>query len=362
MLERFAACFPAMTHETRTSALGTRWPIVQAPMAGGIDTPELAAAVSNAGGLGSLGCAYMTAQAIEAAAARVRALTSRPFAINLFAPSQTADDRDAVARVSPILQEFRAALGLPATPPPVPAGDEFAAQLEAVLRVRPAVFSFTFGTPAQWQIEALQARSIAVVGTATSVEEAEALASLGVDAVCAQGAEAGGHRGTFLGPFEDAMIGTITLVPQIAARVRVPVIAAGGIMDGRAIRAALSLGAAAVQLGTAFMACPEAGTSAVHRAALMSTAARVTTVTRAFSGRPARGLRNRFSDAFATIAAAPFPIQQSLTRDIRAAAAAQGRIDLMQMWAGQGAPLIRALPAAALLAALVHEAGLEESS
>lgn len=325
-------------------------------MAGGPDTPELAAAVANAGGLGSLGCAYMTAREIEAAATKLRSLTTQPFALNLFVRADAPDEPAAAARVSPILAGFRRELGLPAEAPPGRPAPEFAEQLEAVLRVRPAAFSFTFGAPTRAQIEALQARSIAVIGTATTVEEAELLASLGVDAVCAQGSEAGGHRGTFLGSFTDALVGTITLVPQIAARVQVPVIAAGGIMDGRAIRAMLGLGAAGVQLGTAFMTCPEAGTGAAHRAAL-ATAAR-TVVTRAFSGRPARGVRNRFSDAFAAVEAAPFPQQQGLTRDIRAAAAAQGRTEIMQMWAGQGAPLGRPLPAAELMALLIAEAEL----
>ncbi|MFZ6183110.1 NAD(P)H-dependent flavin oxidoreductase [Nannocystis pusilla] len=345
-----------MTDRRTTSALPTRWPIVQAPMAGGPDTPELAAAVSNAGGLGSLGCAYMTPQEIEATAAKLRSLTSQPFALNLFVRADAPDDPAATARVSPVLAEFRRELGLPSPPPSGRAAPEFEAQLEAVLQIRPAVFSFTFGAPTRAQIEALHARSIAVIGTATTVEEAVVLAALGVDAVCAQGAEAGGHRGTFLGAFEDGLVGTITLVPQIAARVQVPVIAAGGIMEGRAIRAMLDIGAAGVQLGTAFMTCPEAGTSEAHRAAL-ATAWR-TVVTRAFSGRPARGVRNRFSEAFAAVEAAPFPQQQGLTRDIRAAAAAQGRADLMQLWAGQGAPMGRALPAEELVALLVREAGL----
>ncbi|WP_371879498.1 NAD(P)H-dependent flavin oxidoreductase [Nannocystis punicea] len=325
-------------------------------MAGGPDTPELAAAVSNAGGLGSLGCAYMTEAQIEAAAVKLRTLTSQPFALNLFVRADAPSDPSAAARVSPILGEFRRELGLPAEPPPGPPTPQFEDQLEAVLRARPAVFSFTFGAPTREQIKALHARSIAVIGTATTVEEAVVLASLDVDAVCAQGSEAGGHRGTFLGSFEEALIGTITLVPQIAARVKVPVIAAGGIMDGRAIRAMLGLGASAVQLGTAFMTCPEAGTSEAHRAAL-ATAWR-TVVTRAFSGRPARGVRNRFCEAFAAVEAAPFPQQQRLTRDIRAAAAAQGRADIMQLWAGQGAPLGRAMPAATLVELLVREAGL----
>ncbi|HEY2745763.1 MAG TPA: DUF561 domain-containing protein [Polyangia bacterium] len=345
-----------------TQLLGVELPIVQAPMAGGPDTPALAAAVSNAGGLGSLGCAYLSASKIEAIAAEMRRLTARPFALNLFVRPDERDEPDdaaARARVLPLLREFRRELGLPETATVAPAAaDSFAAQLEAVLRARPRVFSFTFGVPTRAEVAALQARQIVVVGTATTVEEADALAALGVDAISAQGAEAGGHRGTFLGRFEDALVGTMALVPQLARRVRVPVIAAGGIVDGRGIAAALTLGAAGAQLGTAFMVCPEAGTPAAHRAALTSSRALQTVVTRAFSGRAARGIRNRFSDAFAEIAAAPFPEQQRLTAEIRAAAAARGNVELMQLWAGQGAPLVRTMAAAALVETLAREAGL----
>ncbi len=218
--------------------------------------------------------------------------------------------------------------------------------------------SFTFGMLRDREVAALRARDIVIVGTATSLDEAEALEALGVDAVCAQGSEAGGHRGTFLGRAEDALVGTMALSRALVARARLPVIAAGGIMDGAGIRAALSLGVAAVQLGTAFMLCPEAGTSRGHRLALTSAAARRTVITRAFSGRAARGIRNRFTDAFEKLEAADFPQQQRLTADVRAAAATQQRTELMQLWAGQGAPLLRELPAAELMKTLVTEAGL----
>lgn len=230
------------------------------------------------------------------------------------------------------------------------------------MRARPRVFSFTFGAPSAAQIAEVRAAGIFVVGTATTLEEAEALAALGADAVCAQGSEAGGHRGTFIGRAEDALVGTLALTRLVAARVRVPVLAAGGIMDGAGIRAALALGAEAVQLGTAFMLCPEAGTHPAHRTELASAAGRTTVVTRAFSGRAARGVRNRFTDAFERVDAAPFPQQQGLTAELRAAAVALGRADLMQLWAGQGAPLARAMPAAALLRALADEAGLGVSA
>jgi nitronate monooxygenase len=327
-------------------------------MAGGPDTPELAAAVSEAGGLGSLGCGYLSAEQIETLATRTRSYTSKPFALNLFIRDDTHDDASAEKRVMPLLEAFRRELGLPTHGGPAKPPPSFAAQFAAVLRARPRVFSFTFGLPTAAQVSELRKADIVVIGTATSLDEAEALAALGVDAVSAQGTEAGGHRGTFIGRAEDALVGTMALTRQIVARVGLPVIAAGGIMDGAGVRAALELGAAAVQLGTAFMLCPEAGTHPAHRAHLLSTEARRTVVTRAFSGRAARGIRNRFTDAFESIATAPFPQQQALTAELRQAAAAQGRTDLMQMWAGQGAPLLRAEPAAALLRSLAVEAGL----
>jgi len=334
-------------------------PIIQAPMAGGPDSPALAAAVSNAGGLGSLGCAYLAPAEIEALAAAVHAQTPRPFALNLFVRPDMGDAPDepgADARVAAVLRDLRAELGLADAIVQGPVPPPWEDQLEAVLRIAPRMFSFTFGVPSREQLAALHARDIFVIGTATTVDEAGVLDELGVDAISAQGAEAGGHRGTFLGRFEDALVGTFALVPQIVQRTRRPVIAAGGIMDGRGIRAALALGAKAVQLGTAFMACPEAGTPAPHRAALAS--ARTTVITRAFSGRPARGIRNRMTDAFEVIAPAPFPQQQRMTHELRRAASAHARPDLMQLWAGQGAPLVRAMPAAELVATLAREAGL----
>jgi nitronate monooxygenase len=327
-------------------------------MAGGPDTPALAAAVSAAGGLGSLGCAYLTAAKIEASAADVRARTDKPFALNLFVRADEPEDPVAAARVAPVLNEVRRELGLVPRPARPANPDSFDAQLSAVIRARPAVFSFTFGMPTVEQLVAVRAAGILAVGTATTLGEAEALERLGVDAICAQGAEAGGHRGTFVGRFEDALIGTVALTRQIVRRVRIPVLAAGGIMDGAGIRAALQLGAAGAQLGTAFLDCPEAGTSPPHRTALKSSAARITSVTRAFSGRAARGIRNRLVELFERTEAAPFPQQQAATADIRAAAAAAGRTDFMQMWAGQGAPLIRSMPAAELVKTLAAEAGL----
>ena len=339
-------------------ALGCALPIVQAPMAGGIDTPALAAAVSEAGGLGSLGCGYLTPEQIAAVVTATRARTARPFALNLFVRETPAVDPEAAARVAPILAALRRELAVPAAASAPKAAPDYDAQLAAVIAARPSAFSFTFGMPTPQVIAACRAENIFTIGTATSLDEGEALAALGVDAVCAQGSEAGGHRGTFLGRVDESLVGTFALVRQLVARLPVPVIAAGGIMDGAGIRAALSLGAAAVQLGTAFMLCPEAGTSAPHRAALTSPDARRTMITRAFSGRAARGMSNRFAHAFDAVAPAPFPTQQSLTAELRAAAAKAGRTELMQLWMGQAAALIRELAAGDLVRTLAREANL----
>jgi nitronate monooxygenase len=335
---------------------GIRIPIVQAPMAGGPNTTELVCEVCRAGALGSIAAAYASPEEIDDLIAKVRAKVAAPFAVNLFAPVPLERSApEVVSEAEAILDGFRAELGLPLGARPPPATDRFGAQLEAVLRGRPNVFTFTLGCLAPEVLRALRARSITVVGTATTVEEALALQDAGVDAICAQGAEAGGHRGTFLGRTEDALIGAMTLLQQIVARVRVPVLAAGGIMDGRGVAAALSLGASGAQLGTAFLACPEAGTAPAHRQALRSDAARRTVITRAFSGKPARGIRNRVTDAFEGRDVPSFREHQAATRDVRAAAAKQGRTDLMQLWAGQGAPLVRDLPAAELVATLERE-------
>jgi nitronate monooxygenase len=342
--------------------LTTRYPIVQAPMAGGTDTPEMAAAVSEAGGLGSLGCGYLSPEAIATAIARVRALTSKPFAVNLFALDYTALDRDPapmLALLGPYHRELRLP---PPTLPQVP-GHRFADQAAVLLAARVPVWSFTFGIPPADLLAAGKAASILTVGTATTVREAALLAAAGVDAVSAQGAEAGGHRGTFDGDFAAAMVPTAALVRDIVRQVALPVIAAGGIMDGTDVRAALALGAAAVQLGTAFVACPESGASPAYKAAILAAAANptdTTAITRAFSGRPARGLRNRFMAEIDPHidAILPYPWQNAATRPLRAAAAAAGQADLQNLWAGQGVARARALPAAILLATLARDAGL----
>ena len=339
---------------------GTRYPLIQAPMAGGPSTPELVAAVANAGGLGSLAAAYLSPAQITSAITRIRDLTDRPFAVNLFTLDAAPLDRDPGPMLA-LLRGYHSELALPPPSLPERPAERFDEQAAAVLAARVPVFSFTFGIPAPAWLSAFRAAGTQVVGTATTVEEAELLAAAGVDAVVAQGAEAGGHRGTFSGRFEDAMVPTLALVRASVAAVRCPVLAAGGIMDGAGIRAALAHGAAAVLLGTAFLVCPESGAPAAHKAAVLAAAEDTTVVTRVFSGRPARGLRNRFVTEVEPHgdAVLPFPWQNAATRTLRAAAARAGTADLLSLWAGQRARLARALPAAELVATLAAEAGLE---
>ncbi|HKA54882.1 MAG TPA: DUF561 domain-containing protein, partial [Candidatus Binatia bacterium] len=297
-------------------------------------------------------------QILEASRA-VRARTARPFGISLFAPlplpEAVNDPGPALERVAP----FYAELGLPAPTLPALRGYAFDEQLSAALDSGAAVFSFTFGILPASAIKAIKARGLFLIGTATTVEEAVQLERAGVDAVVTQGSEAGGHRGTFAGPFEAGMVGTMALVPQVVDAVTVPVIASGGMMDGRGIAAALALGASAVQMGTAFLTCDEAGIPEAYKQAILMAHEHQTRLTRAFSGRPARGIINRFMTevdrADPPEGILPFPLQNALTRPLRNAAAKQGRVEFLSLWAGQGVRLARRQSAAELIARLVNE-------
>jgi nitronate monooxygenase len=300
----------------------------------------------------------MTPDQITGAVRRIRALTDRPFAVNLFAGGREEGRRVDPEGMLEILGRYHAQLGLPAPEVPVWTDDPFPEQLEAVIEAAPPVLSFTFGMPERSDIARMAERGIRVIGTATTVAEARMLADAGCDAVVAQGFEAGGHRGTFAGPIEEAMIGTMALVPQVADGVDVPVIASGGIMDGRGIIAALALGASAVQMGTAFLVCDEASVPASYRAALRDTPGEGTTITKAFSGRQARGIRNAFIQAWSgqEDEILPFPLQNAATRPLRNAAGAADNPRFLSMWAGQGAALAREpLPAAELMRQLLRE-------
>ena len=332
-------------------------PIFLAPLGGGPGTPELAAAVSEAGGFGSLGAAYMTAGQTREAIRKVRLLTRKPFLVNLFCGGrQTGTDFDEKPILA-LLAEVHLKLGLPAPVLPAMPPDPFPEQLEVVLEERPAAFSFTFGIPDGDSLRRLNAAGILVLGTATTVEEGRLLEQAGVDAIVAQGAEAGAHRGTFAGSFEESMVPVAELVRGMVRACSAPVIASGGIMTGREIAAALADGAVAVQIGTAFLCCPECGAAEAYKRAILATRRDTTVVTRAFSGRPARGLANTFIEQLTgrEEIILPYPLQNALTRPMRTAAGQRGQAGYLSLWAGQGVARARSLPAAELMCALVAE-------
>ncbi|HEY0514743.1 MAG TPA: nitronate monooxygenase [Thermoanaerobaculia bacterium] len=330
---------------------GIQIPILQAPMAG-VQGSALAVAVSNAGGLGALPCAMLSLDALRRELAAIRAQTSRPYNVNFFChtPPAASAEREAAwrAALAPYYEAFAIDAGaIAAGPGRAPFSSEVA---DVVEEFRPAVVSFHFGLPAAGLLARVRAWGSKVLSSATTVEEARWLEAQGVDAVIAQGLEAGGHRGIFLTEDLTTQVGTFALLPQVVAAVKVPVIAAGGIADARGVAAALELGAAGVQVGTAYLLCPEATTSAVHRAALKSEAARHTALTNLFSGRPARGIVNRAMRELGPLsAAAPaYPLATAAIAPLRARAESLGRGDFSPLWAGQNAGGRKEIPAADL--------------
>jgi nitronate monooxygenase len=321
-------------------------PIVQAPMAGGPSTVALAAAVSEAGGLGFLAAGYKTVEDVGAEIESLRALTDRPFGINLFAGPGQVGDPVAVADYAATLKG-EGPLGIPRHD-----DDGYAAKLELVAELQVAVLSTTFGCPSRADIDRLHQTGTAVWVTVTTPLEARLAAAAGADALALQGVEAGGHRGSF----DDAAPGDIGLLALIALarnETSLPLIAAGGLMTAAAIAGVLAAGASAAALGTAFMLCPEAATSLAHRAAIASPAR--TGLTRAFTGRTARGIVNRFMRDHGPEAPSAYPEIHHLTAPLRAAAREAGDADGFHLWAGQGHALARELPAAELMAELSHE-------
>lgn len=311
-------------------------PVVAAPMAGGPSTPALAAAVSNAGGLGFLAGGYRTPEALAADIARARELTDRPFGVNLFVP--TASDRvmDAgpVAIYAEALSGLAGELGVTLPEVTWDGTDHWEAKLALLLETRPAAASFTFGVPDAATVARLRDAGIATIGTVTGEAEAIAAAEAGCDALCVQSTDAGGHRATFSVAATPNALGIDTLLDAVSRATRLPLIAAGGIGTAADIARVLDRGAVAAQLGTAFLRSPEAGTAAAYRAALADPRFGDTTVTRAFSGRAARGLVNRFTREFDGKAPAVYPQVNQLTRPIRAAAGAAGDPELLSLWAG----------------------------
>jgi nitronate monooxygenase len=338
--------------------LGIEHPIVQAPMAGGPTTPALVAAVTNAGGLGSLGAAYLSPEKLREQVREIRNLTEGPFNVNLFVPLPFEADPERIERANALLGPYREELGVRDPGTPSSFEEDFCDQLEVILEEQVPVFSFTFGSLTSELVDRLRERGTMVVGTATTVREGLRLEEDGIDVVVAQGSEAGGHRGTFLGDFGDALIGTMALVPQMVDALSVPVVAAGGVMDGRGLAAALVLGAEAAQMGTAFLTCEESGAHPEFKRAVLGAADDQTAITRAFSGRAARGIKNRFLIEVGEHEGelAPFPVQNALTKDVRAAAQKQDRPEFMSLWAGQAARLARRATAADLVRETAEEA------
>jgi nitronate monooxygenase len=350
-MNRVAAGWPT---GTLAASLGLKHPILLAPMAGAGGV-ELALAVARAGGLAALPCGMASPAQIEAEVARYRAAVDAPLNLNFFCHTlpDTPDDKDWRALLAPYYAEFGVG---PGEAPPLrrPFSAEWA---ELVERLRPEVVSFHFGLPVADLLERVRRAGAFVIGNATSLAEGRWLAERGVDAVIAQGWEAGGHNGHFLSE-APSQTGLFALVPQLADALGVPVIAAGGIMDGRGIAAALTLGASAVQLGTAFLASPESLIAAPHRTALASARAERTVMTNLFSGRAARGIRNRLIEELGAMnpAAPPYPHASAALAPLRIAAEGLGRDDFTPLWAGQGAPLARAEPASAVVERLAREA------
>jgi nitronate monooxygenase len=342
---------------TIQSLLGIQLPIIQAPMAG-VQLSGLGIAVSNAGGLGSLPCAMLALEGMRKELEALRAGTSRPYNVNFFChtPPQPSAERENAWRAA-LAPYFRELAIDPQAIPVGPGRAPFSAEAaELLAEFKPAVVSFHFGLPSRELLARVRAWGAKVLSSATTVEEARWLEAQGVDAIIAQGAEAGGHRGMFLTEDLTTQVGTMALVPQIARAVRVPVIATGGIADANGVAAALALGAAAVQVGTAYLLCPEATTSAVHRAALKSDAARHTAFTNVFTGRPARGIVNRLMREIGpTSSVAPaFPLAAAAIAPLRAKAEARGIGDFSPLWAGQNASGCREVPAAELTRGLAR--------
>lgn len=337
-----------------------QFPIIQGPMAGGACTPELVAGVSNAGGLGSLAASLLSPETMAVQIARICALTSRPFLVNLFVQNAPAPSEAELEQAARFLKPVLDRLGMEVLPRPAKWCEDFEAQFAALLELKPAAASFTFDILRTDQVARLHGAGITVIGTATTVAEAQAWEAVGADAVVASGIEAGGHRGTFLVDQEAATLSGPELWPLAAQAVGIPVIAAGAIMEGADIHRALQLGASAVQMGTAFLVCDESGIHAAYKERLTGAAAAGTAATRlsrAFSGRYARGLDNLYMQWMSACERQmpAYPVTNALTTPLRAAAAERRDTELMSLWAGTGVGRARPMPVAALMALLGEE-------
>jgi nitronate monooxygenase len=343
-----------------TTRLGIEYPIIQGPL-GGLWSQRLTAAVSNFGGLGSFGAHGLEPEEIKDVIAEIRSLTDRPFAMNLWVSMEDegarASDERAFNRSLAPLSAHLAALGAPRPVYKPYSPKRFEAQARVLLDAKVPAFSFIYGIPPREVLDECRSRGVAMIGTATTVDEALALEDAGVDTIAASGFEAGGHRGSFLRPSEESLVGTISLVPQVADAVKLPVVAAGGIADARGIVAAFALGASGVQMGTVFLSCEESGASPSHRKALQTREAGTTALTRGFTGRLARGIKNQLLDELNKQGTEilPYPLQRALVRHLSIPAEKAGRWELLPLWAGQSARVSRCEDVSAFLDNLVAQ-------
>ncbi|MCF2489410.1 nitronate monooxygenase family protein [Dyadobacter sp. CY347] len=354
-----------MENQTRiTALLGIQYPILQGPMGGGFSNAALLAAVSNAGGLGSYGAYTLTPEQILAADREVKTKTSKPYNINLWVSdvdkSLESFPPEKLEKVKQLFKPYFDSLSIPLPDLDTNIPSKFLKQVEAVFEARPAVFSFIFGIPSKDILDEARRLGIKTVGSATTLDEAIALEQAGVDAIVASGFEAGGHRPSFLKPAPDSLTGTFALVQHLKARIKTPIIAAGGIADGAGIRAALTLGADAAQIGTAFLVTDESSATPAHRSTLLSDESRYTVLSKSLTGRMGRMIRNRVTEevSYGT-EVLPFPLHSRFMGPLREAALAQGRTELSIFWSGQNAVNLKPGTTAEFMQSLIDEAFTE---
>ncbi|WP_053363181.1 nitronate monooxygenase [Bacillus sp. FJAT-27251] len=352
-----------MLQNKLTGLLGIDYPIIQAPMAGGITVSKLVSEVSKHGGLGMIGAGYMTPDQLRKQIKEIRELTTCPFGVNLFVPNDFSADENQLHKAHDILQPIRAKLNLPLNdqikiPDFELLEESFHKQISVIIEEKVPVCSFTFGIPSSRVVSLLQQSDIKMIATATTVEEAKEIEKSGFDMVVVQGSEAGGHRGHFIGEDEGSLVGLMSLIPQAADCVNIPVIAAGGIMDGRGLIASLCLGASGVQMGTAFLTCVESGAHRVYKKAILSASEDQAVLTRAFSGKLARGIENRYIRELREHEGElpDFPVQNALTQEIRNASSAQNNPEYMSLWSGQSPRLAKNQNVETLMENILEEA------
>lgn len=346
-----------------TKLLNIKYPIIQAPMAGGVTTSELVAEVSNCGGLGNIGAGYMTPSQIREQIKEIKQLTSHFFGVNLFVPNEfTVSENEITStnqKLQPIYKQLnindRGNLEIPKFEKVL---ETFMEQIKIVIDEKVPVCSFTFGIPSKEVITELKQNKIILIGTATTVSEAVEIEKSGMDMVVVQGSEAGGHRGHFISGVQESLVGLMSLIPQVVDHVNIPVISAGGIMDGRGLMASLCLGAKAVQMGTAFLTCDESGAHKVHKEAILHAREDQMVLTRAFSGKWARGIKNKFIVEMQKeeMSFPDFPVQNTMTQSIRKASSLQKNQDFMSLWSGQSPSLAKNQTVQSLIETTISEA------